>query len=66
MKASWHLRIGAGIAALLVATTLAAVLPAVVVHEGNGDRIYGDVENVPAMPVAIVFGAGLQADGQPT
>ncbi len=43
-----------------------AILPAVWVSSTNQDRIYEDPGEVPAMPVAIVFGAGLQPDGSPS
>ena len=43
-----------------------AILPAVWVYSTNQDRIYEDPSKVPAMPVAIVFGAGLKPDGSPS
>ncbi len=41
------------------------MLPPVVVNS-YGDRIYTDAESVPEAPVAIVFGAGLKKNGQPS
>jgi vancomycin permeability regulator SanA len=44
----------------------AAVTPAVWVYSTSQDSIYDDPSQIPTMPVAIVFGAGLQADGTPS
>lgn len=48
---------------------IAALSPFVVVqliNATNESRIYSTVQTVPAKPVAIVFGAGLQRDGTPS
>ncbi len=48
---------------------LAIMLPFVVVqliNDSNAERMYDSVAQVPARPVAIVFGAGLRPDGTPS
>lgn len=58
-----HLLFGGG---LLCCAVLAALLPALCVSAPSQDSIYDDTSLVPAAPVAIVFGAGVQPDGNPT
>ncbi len=45
---------------------LAAIAPAAWVFFSGKSGIYDDTAQVPAMPVAVVFGAGLQPDGSPS
>lgn len=60
------LRAALGVLLIGVLGLLAGVLPAAWVYLANQDRIYTDPSRVPAMPVAVVFGAGLQGDGSPS
>ncbi|MDO8670364.1 MAG: ElyC/SanA/YdcF family protein [Dehalococcoidia bacterium] len=53
------------ITAILVAMVMVAVPLALVVSQYGGS-IYVDPIEVPHAPVAIVFGAGLRADGKPS
>ena len=55
---------GAALLAFLLA--FAAVAPAAWVFLSGKSGIYEDVAQVPAMPVAVVFGAGLLPDGSPS
>ena len=45
---------------------LGATLPAVWVYLVGQGGIYDSATEAPPVPVAIVFGAGLQADGSPS
>ena len=45
---------------------LAAAIPAAWVYYAGQEGIYEDASQVPSMPVAVVFGAGLQPDGSPS
>ena len=53
------------LAAVLV-IALAALLPAAWITAAHQDEIFDDPARVHSAPVAIVFGAGVQADGSPT
>ncbi|HEX2988342.1 MAG TPA: ElyC/SanA/YdcF family protein [Chloroflexota bacterium] len=55
----WVFLVGCGAA-------LAVVLPALWVFITGSSAIYDTPTQVPSMPVAIVFGAGLQVDGSPS
>jgi vancomycin permeability regulator SanA len=59
-------RLALGCSLVAVAAALAAVLPAAWVYYAYQDAIYTDPAEVPAAPVAIVFGAGLNRDGSPS
>jgi vancomycin permeability regulator SanA len=52
--------------ALLALVFVGVVLPAVQVSQSHLDRIYVDPATVPEAPVAIVFGAGIQPNGEPS
>ncbi len=55
-----------GSLAVALVSVLAAALPALWVYAAHQEAIYSDPARVPAMPVALVFGAGLLPDGSPT
>lgn len=59
-----HLPATAG--ALALVAFLMAALPAAYAHVRYQSRIYEDPAQVPGAPVAIVFGAGVWPDGQPS
>ena len=59
-------RLSLGFLVLSGIVVVAAALPAVWVYATDQGAIYDDPAQVPSAPVAIVFGAGLQADGSPT
>ena len=50
---------------LIIVTALVAVLPQLVTRIYSMPRLYS-IAQVPAAPVAIVFGAGLRRDGTPS
>jgi vancomycin permeability regulator SanA len=50
----------------LVLLVAAVVLPGAWAYVRYQSRVYGDASSVPAAPVAIVFGAGLQTNGEPS
>ena len=50
----------------LLSPALAWLLLVGYVRVSTGRYVYGSAQEVPAAPVAIVFGAGLKSDGQPT
>jgi vancomycin permeability regulator SanA len=51
---------------VLLGGALAALLPAAWIYYAHQDDIFSDPDRVPAAPVAIVFGAGLNRDGSPS
>ncbi len=59
-----RLVLAAVVAGLLLG--LAISLPALWVYTSGQTAIYDDPSRIPPMPVAIVFGAGLQPDGSPS
>lgn len=59
-------RLLAGLVLGVAALVLALVLPGVWIGTTFNGAIHDDPSLVPSAPVAIVFGAGLQADGRPT
>ncbi len=59
-------RLAVSLTVLALIGVAGGILPAVWVYSTNQDRIYEDPSEVPAMPVAIVFGAGLKPDGSPS
>lgn len=57
--------LGFGAASALLAV-LAALVPATYTFARYQDRIYTDPSSIPSAPVAIVFGAGVWANGEPS
>lgn len=62
----WLRRILRASLALLALGLLLVVLPTAWVGTRHLDRIYSDAAAVPPAPVAIVFGAAVRPDGQPS
>ena len=56
-------RLLAGLAALLLMASLALLIAPWWVSRATADYIYPDIAQVPARPVAIVFGAGVTPNG---
>jgi len=52
--------------AIALGFLLGAVAPAAWVFSSGREGVYEDVSQLPAMPVAVVFGAGLTIDGKPS
>ncbi len=61
--AGWVVKLAA---ALLLFASLATLGPALWVSQRYQGSIYTDPQAVPSAPVAIVFGAALQANGEPS
>ncbi len=51
---------------LLLILLLAPFVIVQLINSTNENRMYDNVEQIPARPVAIVFGAGLQRNGNPS
>ncbi len=51
---------------LLLILLLVPLLIAHFIEDSQKSRIYSEVKDVPARPVAIIFGAGLNRDGSPS
>jgi vancomycin permeability regulator SanA len=62
----WARRLRSAVLALLALVLVGVVLPTVQVSQSHLDRIYVDPASVPGAPVAIVFGAGIQSNGDPS
>jgi vancomycin permeability regulator SanA len=61
--ARWLLFIGSGIVLL---TMLSVGVPGALAFSEHVGQVYSDPKEVPSAPVAIVFGASVQANGEPS